>query len=240
MSIEIVADSNQNFTILAPLGEGEQAKVVLVKDSKEKQFALKCFFEKKDVAEELASFFEADGTPFSARHEWTLGQTLQHPNLLRYYNFFPGPQTKILSEHVDGRTLNDVSFRSLSTPTTLRLIRQLANALAYALEKGFIHLDLSGDNLMIDREENLKLIDLEGFDPLEDASDITVAEMRKRLLQEFEFCLLMKGNMSEETQQEILEKIRACFSVDSQQDELPFPESSPRLWIDALHKIERI
>ncbi len=93
---------------------------------------------------------------------------LRHPNIAAMHDFSidEGGTAYIVMEFIDGRTLRQVLAEN-GPPTlaeTLEIARQGLDALSYLHGQGYVHRDISPDNLMLttgpDGEPLVKLIDL--------------------------------------------------------------------------------
>jgi serine/threonine protein kinase len=93
---------------------------------------------------------------------------LRHPNVAHLYDFTIGDDDTafIVMEFIDGRTLEELLKLAGPPPLglALEIAQQSLRALAYLHSKGFVHRDISPDNLMLaedpDGNPQVKLIDL--------------------------------------------------------------------------------
>ncbi|MBS1828350.1 MAG: protein kinase [Acidobacteria bacterium] len=87
---------------------------------------------------------------------------LDHPNIIRLLDggVTPDGRPYIVMDFVDGVPITQYARdAALSPPDRLALIRQAANAIAYAHRKGVIHRDLKPGNILVNREGQVKLLD---------------------------------------------------------------------------------
>jgi serine/threonine protein kinase len=93
---------------------------------------------------------------------------LRHPNVAHLYDFTIGDDDTafIVMEFIEGRTLEEL-LKLVGPPPlglALEIAQQSLRALAYLHSKGFVHRDISPDNLMLaedpDGNPQVKLIDL--------------------------------------------------------------------------------
>jgi eukaryotic-like serine/threonine-protein kinase len=87
------------------------------------------------------------------RREATALANLSHPNIVRLYDYEEaGNAAFLVMELVDGRNLeeDDRITRPLGWERTRRIITPVAEALAYAHERGLVHRDLKPQNVLID------------------------------------------------------------------------------------------
>ncbi len=94
--------------------------------------------------------------------EGEIGQKIHHPNVVKTFDF--GNSTKgehfIVMEFIDGVSLNFVrESRGLKLDEKLELLAQAAEALAAVHAAGFIHRDFGPKNLLVNRDDQIKLID---------------------------------------------------------------------------------
>jgi len=87
--------------------------------------------------------------------------SLNHPNLLTIYEIGQeGPIHFIATEFVDGVTLREYMRTPLQLNETLRIVIQIAEALAAAHEAGVVHRDIKPENIMLRRRDSIvKVLD---------------------------------------------------------------------------------
>jgi serine/threonine protein kinase len=102
-----------------------------------------------------------------ARFEWEamLLRRFDHPRIVRGidHGFERGNHFMIM-EYVDGQSLGQALSEMGAFPVrdAIRITRQVAEALAYLHEQGYLHRDVKPDNVLLDQVGNVKLCDL-GF-----------------------------------------------------------------------------
>ncbi len=87
--------------------------------------------------------------------------SLQHPHILPVYDFgeYDG-MPYIVMAYMSAGTLSDLISQGAIAPNeTLRLVRQMADALDYAHRKGVIHRDFKPGNVLLDEQNNTYLTD---------------------------------------------------------------------------------
>ncbi len=88
---------------------------------------------------------------------------LDHPNIVRAYDFAEaGGKLYIVMEYIDGIDLQHAVSRDgvMSVPLALDVIRQAANGLAQAHDRGIIHRDIKPSNLMLRTDGVVKVADM--------------------------------------------------------------------------------
>ena len=87
--------------------------------------------------------------------------SLNHPNLLTIYEIGQeGPIHFIATEFVDGITLRERMRSPLDLKDSLRIVIQIAEALAAAHEAGVVHRDIKPENIMLRRRDQIvKVLD---------------------------------------------------------------------------------
>ncbi|OQA28795.1 MAG: Serine/threonine-protein kinase PknL [Verrucomicrobia bacterium ADurb.Bin345] len=89
---------------------------------------------------------------------------LNHPNVIKLIETgYEGRVPFMVIEFIESRTLRDlILYRDpLLTDNVLSLMRQLAEALLYIHNNGFLHLDVKPENILIRNDGHLVLIDFD-------------------------------------------------------------------------------
>ena len=89
--------------------------------------------------------------------------TLNHPNIVRAYDIDnENDQHYIVMEYVDGDDLQAIVRREgqMELARAVGYIRQAADGLQHAHDRGLIHRDVKPANLLVDSKENVKILDL--------------------------------------------------------------------------------
>ena len=149
-------DKIGKVAVLASLGAGAQSSIVKVRrEADGREYALKVV---PVEAEEDKKFLE------QAKHEFRVGQMLDHPNLVKVYAFetesdwrFRVKKAKLLLEFVPGETLDKVKL--LNHAKLLRVLQKTAAGVAHMHDRGVLHADLKPNNIMLGRGTNAKVID---------------------------------------------------------------------------------
>lgn len=110
------------------------------------------------------------------RREARVLETLQHPNIVRYYGFEETDNLHFLVvEFIDGEGLRKKLSR-LSRPLTLAqalaILEPVCNALHYAHAEGIFHCDIKPANIMIDRTGRVVVADF-GIAKLAESATVT-------------------------------------------------------------------
>ncbi|MCP4655701.1 MAG: protein kinase, partial [bacterium] len=107
---------------------------------------------------------------------------LRHPNVIQIFDFsLEGGTAYIVMEYIRGTDLQQVIGRRRlpSLPLALEIARQSLRALGFLHQNGFVHRDISPDNLMLccdyDGNPLVKMIDLGIAKSLESSQDLTAS-----------------------------------------------------------------
>ncbi|MFN7932565.1 MAG: protein kinase [Bryobacteraceae bacterium] len=131
------------YEILQPIGEGGMGAVYRAKDTRlGRTVAIK-------VAQaEFHEGFEREARAVAA---------LNHPNICTLHDVGPN---YLVMEHVEGPTLGEVIAKGpMAVEATMRIARQIAEALEAAHERGIIHRDLKPDNVKLTADGSVKVLD---------------------------------------------------------------------------------
>jgi serine/threonine protein kinase len=149
-------DKIGKFTILDTLGSGAHSSILHVRRAEdEREYALK-----------LVNIDEKDDVKYleQAKHEFRVGQMLNHPNLVKVYAFetdggwFSGPKkARLLIEFVPGKTMDKLPL--LRMAKLIRVFERIADGLTHMHKQGVSHADLKPNNLVYDRGTRVKVID---------------------------------------------------------------------------------
>lgn len=140
----VAIDSPLNsYTIIKKMGEGYSSDVFAVEDKAGHLYALKRYRSKKQTGME---------------YELSVGWMLDHPHIVKTIEgFIDAKQIQYLVlEFIDG-----VMLHQERVPVQELLF--CLEALHYAFNRGFIHLDLQEKNIMVTREGKMVIIDLASF-----------------------------------------------------------------------------
>lgn len=104
---------------------------------------------------------EDEGTRAAVMREARAASALNHPHICTVYEVgHTADCFYVVMEHVEGRTLNTlIPPDGLSPGTTVRYGIQIADALAHAHDRGVVHRDLKGSNVMVTAEGRVKVLD---------------------------------------------------------------------------------
>jgi serine/threonine protein kinase len=149
-------DKIGKFTILNTLGNGAHSSILHIRrEADSKEYALKLItIEDKDDLKYLEQ----------AKHEFRVGQMLNHPNLVKVYAFetdggwFSGPKkARLLIEFAHGKSMDKLPL--LRMAKLLRVFEKIADALTHMHKQGVYHADLKPNNLIYDGGTRVKVID---------------------------------------------------------------------------------
>lgn len=143
------------FQILGKLGQGAMATVFKAKQlSLDRFVAIKVLPRRFSENQEFVDRFYREGRA-AAR--------LNHPNIVQAVDVGEaGGYHYFVMEYIDGQTVYDhlSGTKPYDEPRALAVILQTAYALEHAHARGFIHRDVKPKNIMISKENEVKLADM--------------------------------------------------------------------------------
>ena len=96
------------------------------------------------------------------KKEGTIISRLSHPNIVRILDIFEENNTAYLvMQHIDGESLGEMIEKrgKMDEPAVLKYTQQLCSALTEIHGKHILHLDIKPSNVLIDKNDNVQLID---------------------------------------------------------------------------------
>ncbi|BBM84775.1 protein kinase domain-containing protein [Candidatus Uabimicrobium amorphum] len=92
--------------------------------------------------------------------ESTVMAKLNHPNIVRFYEFHEKPRPYFVMEYVEGETLADlIKQQRIHSDHLLSLMIDVCNAMAHAHQHNVLHRDLKPSNIIITSEGKPKIMD---------------------------------------------------------------------------------
>jgi len=140
-----------DYTIISKLGTGGFSNVYKASEPKGRHVAIKIPHPHIRQNEKIRQKINDEVVSMSR---------LNHPNITKLYRFlYP---CNIVMEYIEGETLKDCLSDqkiSLSFEQKVKFSKQAIDAFHYAYEMGVLHRDIKSANIMIDRFNNVKIMD---------------------------------------------------------------------------------
>ena len=113
---------------------------------------------------------------------------LSHPHIATIHDYgqMEDGQPYIVMEYIEGKTLADLIFQqSLTIPRSLRIVREVAEALSEAHRHGIIHRDIKPSNIAVDDRGIVKVLDFGlakqiGLEQIDSGADVNSMDTRTR------------------------------------------------------------
>ncbi len=148
----MIGQTLDHYRIIAQLGEGGMGVVYRARDE----------VLNRDVAVKLLAHGALDkvGSGHLLREAQT-ASSLSHPNICTIHQVGQtGDDFYVVMELIEGRSLSDLlTTTGLSMEIVTRYGAQIADALAHAHDRGIVHRDLKGSNVMVTAEGRVKVLD---------------------------------------------------------------------------------
>ena len=144
-----------DYTLGTELGSGAFGKVVLGKH----------ILTNEPVAIKILDKMILSHTPDdyqSVRQEINILKSVKHKHIVQLYDVLQTPRhIFIIMEYCEGKDLLDyiLTKSKLSEEESLKYFHQLINALFYLHSQNIAHRDIKIDNMLLDRNRDLKLVD---------------------------------------------------------------------------------
>jgi len=167
----------KDLQIIKKIGEGGQATV------------FKAIYNDQSVAVKLINNIDWK----NLAHEIVITANLIHPNIPKFYGIIaeetnPG----LVFEYIDGKTLNNFDPVNLSESMRLKILKDLVSVLEIMHNARIIHRDLKPDNIIIDKLNNVYVIDY-GISKVITQNDSTKTRTKGTLNYLAPECLISKG-----------------------------------------------
>ena len=142
------------YEIIEELGKGGMGRVYRVEDTKLKQeVALKLI--RPEIAKDKKTIERF-------RNELKLARNIRHKNVCGMFDLGETEGAHFITmEYVRGEDLKSFIHRSgqLAVGTAVRIAKQVCEGLSEAHKLGVVHRDLKSNNIMIDKEGNVRIMD---------------------------------------------------------------------------------
>lgn len=142
------------YQIIKKIGSGGMAIVYLAKDlSLDRKVAIKVLREEYTEDSTFRRHFQKEAVAIAK---------LSHNNIVGIYDILNEGETMCLvMEYIEGETLKDKINRdgAINWQKAVKYGIQIANALSYAHTNQIIHKDVKSQNILIDKEDNVKITD---------------------------------------------------------------------------------
>ncbi len=122
---------------------------------------------------------EADPVLFERfKREEEIGQLLDHPGVVKTFNSEHRSRVYMVIEWVDGRLLRTLlnEEKKLPVERAVKIALGICDALDYMHKRGIVHRDLKPENVMVNDDDEIKLIDF-GIAMKEDARRLTFVNL---------------------------------------------------------------
>lgn len=140
------------YKLIKTLGKGSCAKVVQAEDCETGEY----------VAIKIVERTPKQLSDIRIYREALICSLFNHPHIIKLLDFFHTTEYFFLIfEYVNGQQLYDIVLKkgSLDEDEARKYFRQIISAVDYTHRNSVVHRDLKIENILIDRNDNIKLID---------------------------------------------------------------------------------
>lgn len=149
-----IGEKIREFKILSKIGEGGMGSVYLCEDTLlNKKVALKALNQNLLSEPQFIERF---------KNEAKVQAMLNHPNIVTLYSFIQEASNYfMIMEYVNGKTLKQILSEQgpFSEQQARKYILQILDAIGFAHSMGIIHRDLKPSNILVDVNDNIKIMD---------------------------------------------------------------------------------
>ena len=142
----------KGYLVIEKIKEGSVGPVWRVTDSKNQVYALKQMSEKNAADPDKVRQFEKEAG---------LTKKLAHPNIIKVLDLLDTRPPSFVMEYFESENLKyalwNASERILKQE--FRILRQVADALAFVHEQGVVHKDVKPENVLVNAQAEARLID---------------------------------------------------------------------------------
>lgn len=116
------------------------------------------------------------------KREEEIGQLLDHPGIVKTFSSESRSRLYMVIEWASGRLLRTIlnEEKKLPVDRAVAITLRICDALDYMHKRGIVHRDLKPENVMVDEQDNIKLIDF-GIAMKEDARRLTFVNLSATL-----------------------------------------------------------
>lgn len=141
------------YKIIDKVGSGGMANVYLAED---------LILEREVAVKMMALDFQEDQSNYRRFQREAASTTeLTHPNIVNVYDVGEGDHPYIVMEYIAGLDLKEYIQENhpISYKKVLDIMKQILSAIAYAHANGVIHRDIKPHNILIDKDNHVKITD---------------------------------------------------------------------------------
>ncbi|KAJ1730545.1 serine/threonine protein kinase, CMGC, CDC2/CDK sub [Coemansia biformis] len=148
------ADGIQLYTRISMVGEGTYGKVYKARNKETGQVV---------ALKRMRIDLEREGFPITAMREIRLLRQLQHPNITQVLDVVPEPGSAVyvVMEYMDYDLSGLINHPQwCPDPAHIKsLMQQLLEGLGFMHERGILHRDIKGSNLLVNQQGQVKYVD---------------------------------------------------------------------------------